>query len=458
MASSVYDKVLSLGRWKIVIKYLYFFRFQSKTFEIPDSDSDEGEGVTEKPSGSSIGIVEESDDEENIATSSSSKCNTDASECSGSSQHFQDRIKCSGKKELSLPSSNYGNPGRVVSDNSLSQSGIMSSTPTGTSKSSLNSWRKPTSSTSSGDNTDEDESPIPVSRSRHPSVVDTESEVSPEVRSPDKFVSWRPSPANKLARTRHDPKQLNYSALDVSAEGDSHPFIKRKNKRNPQILDSDEDEADDHSMKKENQTGNDDSLLVSSPEVGTSFSPKVQNVSEDSVVEASPEVCKIRKPRGKNKLWVIDSDEDDESDGCSEKKIDIESDDSVIKSSPQVSKSFPPQTQNVSENSVVSSPEICKTLSPQEKYGHKFRIKKKTDTRRDTSGQPQGFDTSSGSMASVNQSCSLLEVSGSSAGNTSGRSLTSALSFTDMTAQEIQEKLRQKQVSVVIFCSFQLSD
>lgn len=364
----------------------------------------------------------------------------------------EDGIKCSGK-ELYHHSSEYGKSACAISNN-LSQSGIMSSTPTGITKTSLNSWRKPSTSTSCDDNTDEDESPIPVSRSRQPGVVDTESELSPEGRSPDRFGSWRPSQANKLARTHHDPKQLNYNILDVSAEGDSHRFLKSKKKRKPRILDSDEEhESDGHSEKRKDQNGSDDSVLVSSPEVGTSFSPKVQNVCEDSV-------CKVKKQERKNRPWVIDSDEEDELDGYTEKKKDqTGSDDSVNELLRQVGKSFLPQVQNVTKDCVVlSSPEVSNALSPQEKCGHKFRIKKKTQTSGDTSGQPHSFDTSSGSMAPVNQSCSVLEVSGSSAGNTSGRSLTSALSFTDMTAQEMQEKLRQKQVSVVILCNFQLQD
>lgn len=95
-----------------------------------------------------------------------------------------------------------------------------------------------------------------------------------------------------------------------------------------------------------------------------------------------------------------------------------------------------------------SSPENEKSLTPQQKYGHRFKIKKRTPQKKDESSssiQQANFDNSA---SSVNKSVSILEVSGASAGNTSGRSLTSGMSMSDMNAEEIQKKLKQMKVGL----------
>ncbi|KAG0721408.1 Transcription termination factor 2 [Chionoecetes opilio] len=84
--------------------------------------------------------------------------------------------------------------------------------------------------------------------------------------------------------------------------------------------------------------------------------------------------------------------------------------------------------ENISTDSV-------KVLTNQQKYGGKYKIKKST------THPSQRAEVSSHSLR--NQSSSFLEVSGSSLGNTSGRSLPS-FNLADMTTAEIEQKLKEK--------------
>ncbi|XP_037776310.1 transcription termination factor 2-like [Penaeus monodon] len=97
------------------------------------------------------------------------------------------------------------------------------------------------------------------------------------------------------------------------------------------------------------------------------------------------------------------------------------------------------------DDSIVSpsSPENEKSLTPQQKYGHRFKIKKKTPQKQELSAASISQANFEDSVSSVNKSVSILEVSNASAGNTSGRSLTSGMSVSDMDAEEIQRKLKQ---------------
>ncbi|XP_063860938.1 transcription termination factor 2-like isoform X2 [Scylla paramamosain] len=80
------------------------------------------------------------------------------------------------------------------------------------------------------------------------------------------------------------------------------------------------------------------------------------------------------------------------------------------------------------------SMDSVKALTNQEKYSHKYKIKKSPSSTSDR-------EVSSHSLS--NQSGSLLEASGSSVGNTSGRNL-SSFNLADMTAAEIKQKLQEK--------------
>lgn len=100
------------------------------------------------------------------------------------------------------------------------------------------------------------------------------------------------------------------------------------------------------------------------------------------------------------------------------------------------------------DDSIVSpsSPENEKSLTPQQKYGHRFKIKKKTPQKQELSAASISQANFEDSVSSVNKSVSILEVSNASAGNTSGRSLTSGMSVSDMDTEEIQRKLKQMKV------------
>ncbi|XP_045133532.1 transcription termination factor 2-like isoform X2 [Portunus trituberculatus] len=79
------------------------------------------------------------------------------------------------------------------------------------------------------------------------------------------------------------------------------------------------------------------------------------------------------------------------------------------------------------------SMDSVKSLTNQEKYGHKYKIKK----------SPTTSDREISNHSLSNQSGSLLEASGSSMGNTSGRNQ-SSFNLADMTVAEIKQKLKEK--------------
>lgn len=88
------------------------------------------------------------------------------------------------------------------------------------------------------------------------------------------------------------------------------------------------------------------------------------------------------------------------------------------------------------------STDSVKALTNQEKYGHKYKIKKsptQPSNRAEVSRHSFG-----------NQSGSLLEVSGSSLGNISGSSHPS-FNLADMSEAEIKEKLKEKRVCKFLY-------
>ncbi|XP_071522203.1 uncharacterized protein [Panulirus ornatus] len=120
---------------------------------------------------------------------------------------------------------------------------------------------------------------------------------------------------------------------------------------------------------------------------------------------------------------------------------------------PHISTPRAPETKaDVGENSIVvpSFPENEKSLTPQEKYGHKYKIKKKTQQGTQSLRSTNDLIdlTPNDSSSSVNQSISILEVSAVSPGNSSVRSLSSSASVSDMTADEIKQKLKQTKVAM----------
>lgn len=125
----------------------------------------------------------------------------------------------------------------------------------------------------------------------------------------------------------------------------------------------------------------------------------------------------------------------------------IDSDSQEESSLKSISEQEPSGILEDTNDSIVSpsSPENEKSLTPQQKYGHRFKIKKKTPQKHESSASisQTNFEDSA---TSVNKSVSILEVSNASAGNTSGRSLTSGMSVSDMDADEIQKKLKQMKV------------
>ncbi|KAK4328240.1 hypothetical protein Pmani_001358 [Petrolisthes manimaculis] len=448
-------------------------------------------------------------------------------------------------------------------DDDVSESGIMSSTPTGIIKTpSLYSWRKSSNMNtinSDDDDDDDDESPITASRPRehttNPASRPREHTTNPASRPREHTTNpaSRPrkphdeSPVTTSRPREHTtipasrPRKLNpintdnisasrpreqttisasrprdqassqaeyqyqsYNVSSVSSEDDSPVFLKSRQKKMVRVIDSDDDEidgesddvdsynddeiddddvenekgdadnvesdSDDGKVDDDNgkidddiegesgisssQTANkykthrqtlidesdDDSIIISSPEITETMKHKNQNISNDSLVISSPE----------SKEYTYNKD------------ITNVSHDSLMISSPEVGKSF---------SATPKEPSVRpKALSSREKYGHKFKIKKSSTSAiggsksamespqlANTSVQPPGFDTSSGSMVSGNQSwggsgilemsgASVGNISGVSVGNVSGRSLGSALSTTDMTTQEMQEKLKQKQL------------
>lgn len=106
-----------------------------------------------------------------------------------------------------------------------------------------------------------------------------------------------------------------------------------------------------------------------------------------------------------------------------------------------IGRTAPDREQNGTGNLSTDS---VKVLTNQEKYGYKYKIKK----------SPSTSDREVSCHSLSNQSGSLLEASGSSVGNTSGRSL-SSFNLADMTAAEIKQKLQEKKVSnffVLLIC------
>lgn len=88
-----------------------------------------------------------------------------------------------------------------------------------------------------------------------------------------------------------------------------------------------------------------------------------------------------------------------------------------------------------------SSTDYVKTPLSRENYEHKYRIKKKQ------SHPSVNTDLFSDSLG--NKSGSFLEVSGSSVGNTSGRSLPS-FNLADMSPSEMKQKLHEKKVCNIL--------
>lgn len=125
----------------------------------------------------------------------------------------------------------------------------------------------------------------------------------------------------------------------------------------------------------------------------------------------------------------------------------IDSDSQEESSLKNISEQEPSGILEDTNDSIVSpsSPENEKSLTPQQKYGHRFKIKKKTPQKHESSASISRTNFED-SVTSVNKSVSILEVSNASAGNTSGRSLTSGMSVSDMDADEIQRKLKQMKV------------
>ncbi|KAK3866441.1 hypothetical protein Pcinc_028026 [Petrolisthes cinctipes] len=481
-------------------------------------------------------------------------------------------------------------------DDDVSESGIMSSTPTGVIVTpSLYSWRKSNNinTINSDSNDDDDESPItasrprehttnPASRPRKHTTIPASRPRKPHDESPitasrprehTTIPASRPRKLNTLntddedespisasrpreqttisasrprehtiipasrPRDQQVSSQAGYNVSSVSVEEDSPVFIKSMQRKTVRVIDSDDDDddneiddaegesddvdsyndgeidddADNEDVENEigdndnvesdsdddgeidddndgesgiissSQTANkykthrqtridvsDDNLIrISSPEITETMKHKNQNISSDSLIISSPEITKNIAKQNCNvsgDSFIVSSPESTEN---TTHKIENVSSDSLKISSPEVGKSF---SATPKEDSVIP-----KALSSREKYGHKFKIKKKSSTSAiegpksamespqsaNTSVQPPGFDTSSGSMVSGNQSwgvggsnsgilefsgTSVGNISGVSVGNVSGRSLGSALSTTDMTTQEMQEKLKQNQL------------
>ncbi|XP_042206381.1 transcription termination factor 2-like isoform X2 [Homarus americanus] len=370
---------------------------------VPDTDDEEEEDDDEVVNRSNI--ISESQDENSFLSDESDILESNVKEMTACTENSADLIESPevppvrSRQTLLTPAAEIVSlkHSQRAKGNGEGEGGMMSSTPTYNIQTPLNSWRNSTSILQSDDDdVDEDvQSSISVPnqrKNRTTCIIDLESDLSPNTLSlGSQFKSWRVPQKEKGKQIRPESQRKEtrgaaVDVIDISEEFDSP--VPKFTRKQALVIDSDS-ESEDFSPHR---TGSIHQLMHN-------------NLYDDEDDLPDLNQSNIYLPIRKTK-----------------KEID---DDSPV---------------------IDLSPEKDKPSTPQEKYGHKYVIKKRspqtTQSSRPTLNSPVINDSSSSS----NQSGSLLEVSATSVGNISGRSLPSSMSLSDMTTDEMKQKLKQKKL------------
>lgn len=402
-------------------------RCQAQVVCVPDSDDEEDQESAGKRSN-----VIESDDDFLSAESSVYEPN-ELDRATSSAESPEDSVS-SPHRRLSQAMAISKGGESSQKEHESSKVGLMSSTPTFDSRTPLNSWRK-SSALIQSDDEDNIESPIPVIKEvKSASATESDCELISDSEAEDKQFDKLGHQKEKLKnRSSLWSEKAWENATDIVEEIDS-PLIKSSRKKVLVIDSESENDAVDNSLESQ-----------------TRGVPKIVVEKCTNSRDALPK-CTRRK-----KTYVIDSEDEDYVDSGSESIVHSSQQEFSEELLPDLDNlgvsptpAIPEEKGNVTEESVHSSfPEKAASLSHHEKYGHKFKIKKRTPSASSSSSshtQNSPNNALSDSCVWADQSTVIFEDSASAINNTSARSCSSIKSLSKMTASEINRKLQQSKL------------